>query len=89
LQQVFIKFGANNTGFAGTDIKPAPGTGAESRAMGWMVDRVGHYIAHYLEKPAPGYEPFTPSDADALRSALKPGDVLLIEGNNHSSGVIK
>ena len=57
--------------------------------MGWMVERVGRYIAHYLEKPAPGYEPFTPSDADALRSVLKPGDVLLVEGNNHISGVIK
>ena len=57
--------------------------------MGWMVDRVGRLLARYLEKPALGYEPFTPSDADALRSALRPGDVLLVEGNNHISGVIK
>ena len=26
---------------------------------------------------------------DALRATLKPGDVLLVEGNNHISGVIK
>src|ERR1700730_5744892 len=57
--------------------------------MGWMLERVGLLIARYLEKPAPGYEPFTPSDPDALRAALRPGDVLLIEGNNHISGVIK
>jgi hypothetical protein len=57
--------------------------------MGWMVDGVGRFLAHYLEKPAQGYEPFTPSDADALRAMLKPGDVLLVEGNNHISGVIK
>ncbi|MFN3658457.1 MAG: YiiX/YebB-like N1pC/P60 family cysteine hydrolase [Pseudolabrys sp.] len=57
--------------------------------MGWMVDRVGRYLANYLEEPAQGYEPFTPSDPEALRHALKPGDVLLVEGNNHISGVIK
>ncbi len=49
----------------------------------------GDYLAHYLEKPSQGYEPFTPSDAAALQATLKPGDVLLVEGNNHISGVIK
>ena len=57
--------------------------------MGWMVDGVGRLLAHYLEKPVQGYEPFTPSDPDALRVTLQPGDVLLVEGNNHISGVIK
>ena len=57
--------------------------------MGWMLDRIGRSIARYLERPAPGYEPFTPSDPDALRASLQPGDVLLVEGNNHISGVIK
>jgi hypothetical protein len=57
--------------------------------MGWMVDGVGRLIARYLDKPARGYEPFTPSDLDALRATLKPGDVLLVEGSNHISGVIK
>ena len=57
--------------------------------MSWMVDGVGRFLAHYLEKPIQGYEPFTPSDPDALRATLRPGDVLLVEGNNHISGVIK
>ena len=57
--------------------------------MGWVAEGIGRVLARYLEKPAQGYEPFTPSDPDALRAALKPGDVLLIEGNNHISGVIK
>ena len=57
--------------------------------MSWVVDGVGRFLAHYLEKPAQGYAPFTPSDPEALRATLKPGDVLLIEGNNHISGVIK
>src|SRR5436190_23501900 len=57
--------------------------------MGKVLDRVGRMIARYLEKPLPGYEPFTPSDPDALRASLRPGDVLLVEGNNRISGVIK
>ncbi len=39
--------------------------------------------------PEEGYEPFTPSDPEALRAVLRPGDVLLVEGNNRISGVIK
>jgi hypothetical protein len=57
--------------------------------MSWVLDGVGRCIAHYLEKPAEGYEPYTPSDSDALRAVLQPGDVLLVEGSNHISGVIK
>jgi hypothetical protein len=57
--------------------------------MGWIVDRVGRVLANYLEKPAPGYEPFTPSDPEALRATLRAGDVLLVEGSNNISGVIK
>jgi hypothetical protein len=57
--------------------------------MSMVVDAIGRVLAHYLEKPAEGYEPFTPSDAECLRATLQPGDVLLIEGNNHISGVIK
>ena len=57
--------------------------------MGWMVEGVGRMLARYLEKPVRGYEPFTPSNPEALRATLRPGDVLLIEGNNHISGVIK
>src|SRR5690349_5938726 len=57
--------------------------------MSWVVDGVGRVLAHYLEKPVQGYEPFTPSDPEALRATLRPGDVLLVEGNNHIAGVIK
>jgi hypothetical protein len=52
-------------------------------------NRIGHWIARYLEKPAAGYHPFTPSDPEALRASLRPGDVLLVEGNNNIAGVIK
>src|SRR5215210_3051608 len=58
-------------------------------AMGRVLDRFGQMIARYLERPVSGYEPFTPSDPSALSASLRPGDVLLVEGNNHISGVIK
>ena len=57
--------------------------------MSRMLDSVGRLIARYLQKPVYGYEPFTPSDPDALRHSLQPGDVLLVEGNNRIAGVIK
>jgi hypothetical protein len=57
--------------------------------MSRMLDGFGRLIAGYLQKPIPGYEPFTPSDPNALRQTLQPGDVLLVEGNNKVSGIIK
>src|SRR3954469_2571131 len=57
--------------------------------MGTVLDSVGKLIAQYLSKEVPGYEPFTPSDPEHLRGIMQPGDVLLIEGNNKISGVIK
>jgi permuted papain-like amidase YaeF/Yiix C92 family enzyme len=58
-------------------------------SMGLMLDTLGKLIAGYLQKEVPGYEPFTPSDPEYLRSIIEPGDVLLVEGNNRISGIIK
>ena len=57
--------------------------------MGFVLDTVGKLIASYLQKEVPGYEPFTPSDPEHLRGVIEPGDVLLVEGNNRVSGIIK
>ena len=57
--------------------------------MGQILDRAGRLIADYLQRPTSGYEPAAPADPDALRKAIKPGDVLLIEGHNRISGIIK
>jgi hypothetical protein len=57
--------------------------------MNWVLSGLGQRIAAYLERAEHGYEPFTPSNPDALRATLRPGDVLLVEGNNRISGVIK
>ncbi len=58
--------------------------------MTWVLGGIGQVIARYLDKPTPGYQPYTsPSDPEALRACLRPGDVLLVEGDNRIAGVIK
>jgi hypothetical protein len=54
----------------------------------WL-DRFGHFLAGKLVQQVSGYEPYTPSDYDTLWATLKPGDVLLIEGNQLVSSTIK
>ena len=54
-----------------------------------LADRIGRTMARKLDAPAPGFRPFTHADAAALRRALQPGDVLLVEGNSRVSVAIK
>jgi hypothetical protein len=53
------------------------------------MNLVGRLIAQFLERPLAGYKPATTPDFDVLRAVLKPADVLLVEGNNRVSTVIK
>lgn len=57
--------------------------------MSWGFQTIGRTIVRYLEKPARGYEPFFHSNFEHLRRLLRPGDVLLVEGQSHLAGVIK
>lgn len=72
---------------AGTKRSIRTATGVS--VMGIMLDTVGKLIARYLQKEVPGYEPFTPSDPERLHDIIQEGDVLLVEGNNRVSGIIK
>ena len=58
-----------------------------------MFDKTEAYIAgkiiHYLSEPTARYAPFFAPDPQVFRSALKPGDILLIEGNSRVAAVIK
>ncbi len=51
------------------------------RVVGWMM--------RVLTKPRKTYEQRIPNDADALRSQLRPGDVILVEGDQRISQVIR
>jgi hypothetical protein len=50
---------------------------------------VGRRLARFLEKPVSGYIAFAVTSAPLLREALRPGDVLLVEGDTRVSGAIK
>jgi hypothetical protein len=58
-----------------------------------MTSRVGgalgRAIAHYLNQPVRGYEPFSITDPAKLAAVLRPADVLLVEGNRRISTAIK
>jgi len=51
--------------------------------------KLGEFLARILVKESSGYHPYTPSDFDTLWSTLQPGDILLVEGNQHVSAAIK
>jgi hypothetical protein len=54
-----------------------------------ILDRIGHWLARYLETETSGYKPFTPSDPETLRNIMRPGDILLVEGNEKVAIAIK
>lgn len=54
-----------------------------------LADRLGRHLARKLDAPAPGVLPYTHANVAALRRALQPGDVLLVEGNSRVSVAIK
>ena len=54
-----------------------------------FVERLARWIAKRLETPSSGYRPYTPSDQPTLLECLRPGDVLLIEGDQKLSAGIK
>lgn len=54
-----------------------------------LLKRIGGWLAEKLTAESSGYEPYTPSDFDTLSKTLRPGDVLLIEGNQYVSVTIK
>jgi len=54
-----------------------------------ILTKLGQVLAHYLSRPSPTYEPLTTSAPGQLRSALQPGDVLLVEGSSRIAVAIK
>lgn len=54
-----------------------------------IMDRIGRFFAGRLSAPTSGYIPFTPSDLETMRKIMRPGDILLVEGNQKVSSIIK
>ena len=54
-----------------------------------FLEWLGRKLASKLVQTSSGYQPYTPSDFNTLCKTLEPGDVLLIEGNQQVSVVIK
>jgi hypothetical protein len=46
-------------------------------------------IIKYISQPTGRYAPFYAADPEIVRKALKPGDILLVEGNSRLSATIK
>jgi hypothetical protein len=59
--------------------------GMYQRLKQWISDQ----ILRYLDTPTRRYSPFFAPPIDMLRRSLKPGDILLIEGNTRLSATIK
>lgn len=55
----------------------------------WFQEKMSAFILHYLHKPVWRYETFSVTSPEILESHLRPGDVLLIEGNQRVSSIIK
>jgi hypothetical protein len=55
-----------------------------------MFNWVGRRLAHYLTKPVKGYQPSTTTvEPLALAAALRPADVLLVDGSSRIATAIK
>ncbi len=54
-----------------------------------LLDTIGRRLSAKLHRQSSGYQPYTPSDYDTLCRTLRPGDILLVEGNERVSGAIK
>ncbi len=54
-----------------------------------VLGAIGRRLVGILEQKIPGYEPYAPSDPTTLAVNLKPGDILLVEGDTRIASVIK
>lgn len=56
---------------------------------GFIKQKILRLIARYLEKPVRDYRPISVPEPRALKSVLKPCDIILVEGDLRYSQVIK
>ena len=54
-----------------------------------LLEKIGYWLARFLQKTSPGYVPVSTTTFENLQSVLRPGDILLVEGNQRISIAIK
>ncbi|MDT2020317.1 lipo-like protein [Methylocella sp. CPCC 101449] len=54
-----------------------------------MLEKIGRWVASYLTQPAKGFMPLATGNPDAFARTLRPGDVVLVEGNTRVATAIK
>lgn len=57
--------------------------------MGWVRKKVFQWGASYLTEPLGEYKRLSPQPPELLRRTLQPGDILLVEGDQRVSEIIK
>lgn len=57
--------------------------------MNRVGEALGHALARYLQRPAGRYVAYAVTPLAELRACLKPGDILLVEGDRRISTAIK
>jgi len=54
-----------------------------------MLEQLGNSLATFLNKPLAGYESLDLVSDEAMYATIKPGDILLVEGNTRIARVIR
>jgi hypothetical protein len=54
-----------------------------------IASSIGRAVGRYLSQPVSNYRPLTTCEPDILAATLRPGDVLLVDGNTRVSAAIK
>lgn len=57
--------------------------------MNLFLEKSSFWLARYLQKEVSGYKPASTTDIAKLKTCLRPGDILLVEGNLRVSVAIK
>lgn len=57
--------------------------------MNSILHKLGARLARYVSRPRRSYEKFSTISADQLKKHMRPGDLLLVEGNSKVSTAIK
>jgi hypothetical protein len=60
-----------------------------AQMFAWLEKYLSDKIVAYISQPTGRYAPFYAPDPELIRKALKPGDILLVEGNSRLSATIK